>query len=175
MTIYRLIAIAIILFIALILGFYLTYPKYQEFKELQTKVSEKEAELRGRTAYFAGVDKTFKKLKNYEESLEKIDRAIPSNSSIAFLIYFFQKKSSENGLILQGVSFSESSPAGGRKEFKEIHFSFKLLGSYSALKNFLSFLEKSVRLIEVESISFTSQKETGQIYSFGLTIKVHSY
>lgn len=151
------------------------YPKYQEFKEFQMKISEKEAELRGRTAYFAGVDETFKKLKNYEKSLEKINKAIPSNPSIAFLIYFFQKKSFENGLILQEVSFSESSSADKRKEFKEIHFSFRLLGSYFAFKNFISSLEKSVRLIEVESISFYSQKETEQIYPFRLTVKVHSY
>ena len=171
----RPIAIAVMLFIILVLGFYLVAPKYQQFNDLQIKLSEKEAEFKGKAAYFLEVGDTFKKLRSYEEGLEKIDSALPSDPSIAFLIYFFQKKTLENGLIFQQVSFSGSSSANKRGETKEIHFSLGLLGSYSAFKNFLSSLEKSARLVEVESISFASQRGTEQIYPFKLEIKVHSY
>ncbi len=175
MTIDRPIAIALILFIVLILGFYLVVPKYQKFKEFQVELSEKEAEFKGRAAYFLGVSNTFRKLKNYEEALEKVDSALPLNPSLASLIYFFQIKSSENGLIFQKATLFSISLISKKSDIKEITFFLEFFGSYPAFKNFLSSLEKSARLIEVENISFASQVETEQTYPFKLTVKVHSY
>jgi len=184
MTIDRPIAIALILFVVLVLGFYFVSPKYQEFKEIQLKVSEKEAEFKGKAEYFAEVSKTFKKLKDYEENLGKIEDeehlgpiedALPSTPSLAPLIYFFQIKSSENGLIFRRANLLSISLVNERSDIKEITFSLEFFGSYPAFKNFLISLEKSARLIEVESISFISQQESGQTYPFNLTIKVYSY
>ncbi len=175
MTIDRPIAIALILFIILALGFYLVAPKYQEFKKLQVKLGEKEAEFKAKAAYFLGVVDTFKKLRNYEEDLEKVDSALPLNPSLASLIYFFQIKSSESGLIFKKANLFSISLISKKSDIKEITFFLEFFGSYFAFKNFLSSLEKSARLIEVENISFTSQVETEQTYPFKLKIKAHSY
>jgi len=175
MKIDRPIAIAVILFIILVLGFYFVFPKYQEFKEIQLEVSEKEAEFKGRAEYFAEVGSTFKRLKDYEESLGKIEDALPPTPSLAPLIYFLQTKSSENGLIFRRANLLSVSLVSEKSDIKEITFSLEFFGSYPAFKNFLSSLEKSARLIEVESISFVSQQESDQTYPFNLTIKIHSY
>ena len=118
---------------------------------------------------------TFKKLEDYEESLEKIEDALPSTPSLAPLIYFLQTKSSENGLIFRRANLLSVSLVSEKSDIKEIIFSLEFFGSYPAFKKFLSSLEKSARLIEVESISFVSQQESSQTYPFNLTIKVHSY
>lgn len=71
---------------------------------------------------------------------------------------------------------SEERPLSPKKEGPEIwetKIDLVLSGSYSAFKNFLSILEKSARLIETESLSFSSPKE--ETFQFDLKIKIHSY
>ncbi len=175
MEIDRPIAIAVTLFIVLVLGFYLVAPEYQEFRDSQLELSKKEAEFEGREAYFLEVANTFRKLKIYEDELEKIDSALPASPSLASLIYFLQKKSAETGLILQAANLRKISSIAKTSDIKETRFYLEFFGSYFAFKNFLSSLEKSARLIEVESVSFASLKDTDETYPFKLIIKTYSY
>jgi len=62
----------------------------------------------------------------------------------------------------------------GIKEIKEMNFELGLSGSYSSFKNFLSILERSSKLIEIEKISF-SVGEKEKPWDFNLGIKVYSY
>jgi len=174
-TIDRPIAIAVIVFLALLAGFYLTLPKYRQFRDLQTELSKKEAEYQSKAAYFSQVNYTLREIKKDPETLTKIDTALPEKFSLASLIYFLQKKTAENGLILKKATLTRASAAGTGSALKEASFSLELLGSYASLKNFLSALEKSSRLIEVGDISFSSREKFQQTYSFNMIIKVNSY
>ena len=171
----RPIAIAIIVFLALLAGFYLTLPKYRQFRDLQTELSKKEAEFKGKAAYFSQVNYTLREIKKDPETLTKIDTALPENFSLDSLIYFLQKKTAENGLIFKKAMLTRASAVEKGSTLKEAYFSLELLGSYASLKNFLSALEKSSRLIEVENITFNSQQKFQQTYSFNIIIKVNSY
>ena len=175
MEIDRPIAIAVILFITLGLGFFVVAPKYQGFKDLQIKISEQEAELKGKTKYFLEIVKAFEKLKENKESIEKIDSALPPEFSLSSLVNLLQQKTAENGLIFQRINLHKILPITEGRKIQENHFFLEVSGAYSSFRNFLSSLEKSSRLIEIESISFTSRKEIEGFYSFKLTIRVHSY
>lgn len=163
------------------------WPKYQESEALRLKIEEKETEIRYLEAYFSNLNQLSQELEGYEVQLSKIGFALPSDSSLALisLINFLQKASSQNGLIFKELgSFSIISPktltetpglpeTKPPSEIKEIHLSFEVAGSYSALKNFLHTLEKSARLIEVENISFVYEEV--EIFSFNFEIKTYSY
>lgn len=186
MQIDRPIAIAVTLFVILLLIFFLVSPKYQMFKDLQIKLGEKKAEFNAKYAYFAEITRVYYELQSRGDNIKKIDDAFPTDSNYGRLVYFFQKKAMENGLIIKSLFLSKSSPAAQGSDLKEIVFSLDVMGSYSALNNFMASLEKSSRLFEVTSISFGSdvsglvsetlaQFQIQQTYQFKLEVKTHSY
>lgn len=182
MTVDRPITIALMLFAILLLIFFLVVPKYNQFKDLQQKIGEQQSAYDAKFAYYSEVDKVYQQIQAKKEIVDKIDSAIPSNVSYGPLVYFFQKKGMENGMITRGLFLTKAAPINPEKNLKEIGFSLDVLGSYSALKSFLSSLEKSARLFEVSSISFGSagvssagKMQTLEIYQFRLEVKTYSY
>lgn len=198
MKVDRPITIAIIIFIIILLMYFFVVPKYYEFKDLQVKLGKSEAEYNGKFAYFSEVSKIFRELEDRQESLEKIENAIPPKPQLADLVYFFQQKGTESGLIVKNIFLTKISPVTSESSIKEIVFSLDVMGNYQSLKNFLSSLENSSRLFEVGNISFGSQtinqsssSQTQnpiskqktlivqpiiqQVYSFKFEIKTHSY
>lgn len=187
MQIDRPIAIAVILFVILLLIFFLVMPKYQTFKGLQIELGEKKAEFYAKYAYFGEITRVYDELQSRKDDIKKIDDAFSTDSIYGKLVYFFQKKAMENGLIIKSLFLSKSSPVSPESGLKEMVFSLDALGSYSALNNFMISLEKSSRLFEITTISFGAnvsgqiaggagaQLQTQQIYQFRLEVKTHSY
>jgi len=156
----------------ILLIFFLIFPNYQNLTFLKKEISEKEVELSSQEKYFQDLQNIAKELKKYETAISKIDSALPAGPSLPELLNLIQAKASQSGLALKGVGPATIIPAG-EKGLKEIRLNFILIGNYSDFKNFLSILEKSARLIEIENISFSSLEE-GPL-TFNLTIKVYSY
>lgn len=165
--------IAISLFIILVLGVVLVLPKYQDLKSLQEKISQKRAELQYTQDYFSDLNKLSTELKKYSAELSKIDSALPLDPSLPSLFRFLQKTSSESGLVLKRLGQVSSNSLPERGKLKEYSLDLSLSGSYLSFKSFLSALEKTARLIEIESFSFSSLE--GPPFTFSLKIKFHSY
>lgn len=178
-----------IIFIITLLGISIfIWPKYQQLQNLKTQERMYENQLRGQRSYALNLQEISQKLNAHPEALKKIDTALPDFPKIASLLNFLARASQDNGLLLNEIGSVSVRPifregereqrqpqeeSRERKRLKEIRFSIKLLGDYPSLKNFLSRLEKSARLIEVERIFFTSTP-TG-IFKYELGLKVHSY
>ena len=194
MQIDRPIAIALILFIILLLAFFLVVPEYRLFRGLQVDLAEKTAEFNAEHDYYSEINKTYFDLQNHQDDIKKIDDALPQDPNLGRLIYFFQKTASENGMMIKDLFLSKSSSANPANNastasnVKDIAFSIDLIGDYSSLGNFIIALEKSARLFEVTNISFgssglsqaqalpsTQQFQIQQTYTFNLQIKAHSY
>lgn len=170
----RFLIIIICLCLTLLLGVGILYPEYQKARVLWKKIEEKRNELKYQKEYFSDLEKASEKLKEYPESLSKIDSALPLTPDLPSFFRFLKKASFENGLTLKEVNPSLSSLSEEGPKIKENYLSFSLSGSYNAFKNFLSVLQKSSRIIGVESINFSLPKEE-EIFSFNLKIKVYSY
>ncbi len=167
-----------IFFLILILGIiFLWWPQYQAFNNLKEEIKVKKIELQAKEEYFSYLEEIPSKLKNYDSELKKIDSALPSSPEVLHLLNFVWEKSLQNGLILEKIEIGNTSPLkdnGKELEILKIHLGFSFSGSYLAFKNFISELQKSARLIEVEELSFKTitQKE---IFSFDLKIWSHFY
>jgi len=166
--------IAIFLFLTLIFGISQVWPRYQELKFLEQRNEQKRAEIRGREEYLQELKKAEETLKDYETQISKIDSVLPSEPGLEILFNFLQKASSQSGLVLTDIKPSGPQAAPNLEGLKETAVSLAVSGSYSSLKNFISVLEKTARLIEVESISFSSIEKEGP-QKFDLRIKVYSY
>ncbi|MCK4454366.1 type 4a pilus biogenesis protein PilO [Candidatus Parcubacteria bacterium] len=188
------ISITIISLAVVLLTFFVILPKYEELNSKNLQVEEKRFEFDTLEEYFRELSLKYEELGKYESEMAKIDSALPDNPNIASVFYFIQNMAEENGISLISVSLT-SSPirrAGVEQlkesDVKENRFFVNVAGSYSSFKDFLSALEKSARLIEVEEISFSSfrgmERATGAIMPFSpsedvlffdLQMKVYSY
>jgi len=160
---------------SIILGAVLLWPKFETLREIQKSIKEKETELQYEEEYYANLADIKTNLGEYETEVAKISSAIPDYPSLPSLFNFLQKASSQAGLVLKGISPFSSSPSENFTGLTETNFSLQISGSYSAFKTFLSSLEKSARLIEIQNVSFSSPKEEQNLFSFNLTIRVYSY
>ena len=182
----------IVIIIITILIFLFVIPKYQESRDLQTKLYEKQATYNGESAYYAKLSELVKDIESRKDVLEKIDSALPPDTSFAPLLYFLQKKGDESGLVVKSVTFSQAlqGPYGqvlqesSDKKIKNVMFTLNLSGNYQGLKKFLASLEKSARLFQVDDISFLSQEPLRgttqlqsklQVYDFKLDVKTQTY
>jgi len=125
--------------------------------------------------YFLNIKEAKQEIEKHQEELIKIISALPSDAEVSLLTLFrfLEITSGETGLILTEIGPFTISPVL-EKEIKKTQFNFQVVGSYSSLLAFLSRLEKSSRIIVVESISF-STPERGILFTFDIGIKVYSY
>src|SRR3989339_136408 len=156
MQIDRPITIAVIIFAVLLATFFFVVPKYKNLKNLQAELGQKNAEYLSKFEYYAQIKENYDKLQKRKSEIKKIDEALPKTADFGQLIYYFQKKTAENGLTLKSLGLSQSSATGN---IKNIIFSLNLSGDYFALENFISSLEASNRLFEISNISFGSPSQ----------------
>lgn len=161
--------------LALIFGIIFVLPKYQELDRLWQNIGREEEELSKRKEDLQDLRNTAEELKSYQDQLAKINFALPPDPDLPALFDFLQKAASQSGLFLKSISHSATQPSSEIKGLEETSISLELSGSYLSLKNFISnYLEVTSRLIETESIAFSSNPEEGP-RDFSLTIKVYSY
>ena len=170
--------------------YFLWWPKYQEFGANVRVVENKGIEIENKKNYLSDIQAKINILSDYEEDMAKINSAIPIyDFSEISLFSYAQKTASENGLVLENLSFSspDQTVSGGdqlegniRWKLSSLSFNVSLLGSYSSLKNFLSAVYLNSRVIEVNSISFSSLVEEKEdqpkdIYNFDLQLSAKYY
>ena len=167
----RLTIIIICFLLTILSGVFLLYPKYQDFVVLEKQVEAKENQLQSKQEYLSNLSQNSEQLKKYEEKLLVINTALPTTLSLPSLFDLLQKTASQNGLIIKDM---DSSCVTNLEGIQDIKVDLKAIGSYSSFKNLISVLEKSARMIEIESFSF-STPEKEEIFDFVLTIKAYSY
>lgn len=164
---------AILIFGAIVLMVIVFLPKYKEFQLDRAQILSLKSGINVARAYHTQLKELSNKLETYQENLSKIDTALPSQPSFPSLFSYLAKVAFENELVLNEVSLVKTQALKSSK-IQGHSFSVSLIGSYLSLKNFLSKIERSLRFIEITSISFSSPVKEG-IFNFQLGIKVYSY
>lgn len=192
MKIDRPIAIAITLFIILLLVFFLVMPEYRRFQALQTELGEKRAEYNAEFVYYNAIAETYSELQSRKDSLKTIDDALPSGSNLGNLVYYIQNEAAKSGIIVKSLFLGKSTASKSGSVVGDLGVSLSLLGSYNSLGNFIKSLENSSRIFEISSISFSSAEQGSgaagvlsaktqfqslpqNIYTFSLELITHSY
>jgi len=169
--------IIIIILLALALGgYFLWWPEYQEFKNNGLELEIKNENVRQKEEYLSKLEGDINKLSEHANELSKIDIALSTDPSKPTLYNFIMKTSAESGLILNSLNIGEVSSK--EEGIQKIPLSISVSGSYAAFKNFLSVIYKNTRLFEIDSIGFSSPRETEEeekIFTFSLVLKTHAY
>lgn len=170
------IIIAVCLILSIVLGVGFLWPKFQDLSLSVENVEQKEKEFEYNKKYFSDLSHIKTELAEYETGFAKISSALPDDPDMSSLLNYLQRASSQSGLVLKGISLFTASLSDSDEspEVYKILFGLQVAGSYPSFKNFLSTLEESARIIEIENISFLSPDE-GELFTFNLRIKVYSY
>ena len=179
--------------IVILLAFFALLPKYEELDAKNFQLEARKADFENITDYFQNLTSQNERLAEYEESMAKINSALPDKPAMPSVLNFVKSTAEENGGSLTSAALSSSRKTTakrkieetGASDIKENTFSITVAGSYSSFKNFLSVLEKSARLIEAESLSFSSfggmmapigtSDYLSDTFLFNLQMKVYSY
>ena len=145
--------------------------KYQDFQSYRLELLRRKAELESRQEYFKNLDYLQAELKKYGPELVKINSSLPSDPLAPALLDFFQKTASENGLVFKRIEFNQTSLVSERPYLLKKGIAIIVDSPYAAFRKFLLDIEKSSRLIQVESLSF-ALPEKGDVFTFNLVASI---
>ena len=171
----RIIIGVIAIFIA-VFGYFVLFPQYEKLKEVELINIEKEKKLSYSEEYFSKIKELAIELENYEEEMSKIDIILSDTVSLPNIYKYFQDTSSRAGVILTDLipTGDLSGNAGTSGTIKEFKINVSVVGSQSAFRNFLSIVEQSSLIIDIENIAFSSADivENPNDIAFTVTFKM---
>lgn len=126
-----------------------------------------------------------KYLKDYneisEENKAKLSAMIPKAVNEGEMMLMLDSIAKTNSMSLTGISFAKeedqtSAILGlGKKDSSYIpyFFSMDLAGAYAGFKNFLRDIERSLLIIDIDSVSFSASEKGSDSYKFKIKAKVY--
>lgn len=178
----RIFAIPVLILASFIIFLYAVFPNILTSNKAREDFLRIEKQVNERQKYFQDFKSSLEEMAAYQDTLEKIDAALPGEVFLASLIEFFDQKANSSGLILKSFApaaalsnFGEeiNDATGQAKKIPAQYFTMVLSGSALSFENFLKDIETSARLVDVESISLR-QQGSGEVSSeISILIKVY--
>ena len=158
---------------------FLLWPKIDSYSSLRIDLKKKELELRYKDEYFRNLQTLSQNIDNYSEDVKKIDTALPTEyqESIIGLGYFLGQEARKDGLLIDKLDFKESAPPpqSGQEaddtagKVAKANFEVEAKGTYTALKTFLESLYKNSRMIELDSLTFSTPLSDEDLLKAGIS------
>ena len=152
-------------------------------KSLQAQVSAFDDALNKAQDLKASRDKLISKRNTFsEENVQKLERILPDNVDNIRFVIDINGIAARHGLSLKNVALGSISDAkSGRSALAvgssgdpvgSAEISFSLTATYDEFLSFLQDLEHSLRVVDVEKISFKSADAGGK-YDYALTVRTY--
>lgn len=130
----------------------------QALAERQALVDEREAALENFTEE---LDRFQSRLSG--DDLDKFSAMVPENKSTAELLSTLDALANGTGMRLLEAGISEASSGRSQDVTKTLTINMQLEGRYASFKSYLSQLEQSVRLLDVQTLEMSSSDIVGEI------------
>ncbi len=154
------------------------WPLYGDIKASLLLKKQNQDNLSDRKKLTENLGRLINQYNERNSDIASLNKAIPSGQNVPDLLVNLEAIASENGLIFKSVNFKPKDfKAQG---IKTLITEIKVEGSYTAFLNYLKALEKSLRIFDVTSVSF-SGVSPGQIgakidnLEFNLTVNTYFY
>ncbi len=168
------ITIIILLVIGGSLAMGLFLPKFQKYQSESLNVEMKETELEYQKNYASRLKEIDSQMESYEEPFSKIDSSLSDYFSIPAFFSNIQRMAAQSGLVIKSLSESSVEVKKESEDLKKRMFSISASGGYKEFKNFVSSIEKSAKIMEIESFGFSGLDEE-ESSDFNITISTHTY
>lgn len=191
----RFITPVILIGIAIASFFMLTDPLYQEVQAKRAEVDSYDEALNNSKALENERDRLTQELNDIDkENLVKIKKLLPDNIDNIRLILEIGQVGAPYGMTLRNVKYSSLKDnarpitadtiqgggieTAGQKDYGVWDLEFSTEGTYNNFINFLHDLESNLRIVDISSITFSSDVNLGlnsasDIYSYNFKIKTY--
>lgn len=180
--------------IAIALGVFLSFvnPTYQEIKTLKASSAVYDNALTNSQRLQEQRDTLSSKYRTLPiENLEKLSKLLPDNVDNIRLIIDIQQMAQTYGMSISSIKFDSTAtvnaPAAGnqmaaanagdirdaQKDYGTFNLEFSTTGSYDNFLKFLKDLETSLRITDIQSISFNSDQDTKTGYTYVVKLKTY--
>lgn len=166
-----------IIIVALILGFIgvvvlLDIPGVQEVLGLKKQIENQKKVLEEKQNLINTVEGLRSEYENNKETLDKLDYIVPGKQEIPNLIVQIEAIAAKGGLVLGEMRFKTEEKSS--EKYNTLIIELSLSGDYASFEKFLSTIEENIRLMDVESITFTSAESEGaSLFNFGVIFNAY--
>ena len=161
-------------------------PEYADVKNLRGELSSKSDLLNNQKTSIDQVRKLIAQYQGVAKLGESLSLALPEDESVSSIMAQINAISQASGLTVQsvGINYLPAKPAiiklTSAKGIGSLKLDLKLVGSYSAIKNFLQSMETNIRVMDaqslkIESVQSSSQSKAGTQDIFNFTLSVNTY
>ncbi len=162
--------VLVVVFISIL--FLLDWPAYKKFVFLSNETERYENLLEEEKGLLVKVNQLKEIYESRENELKKVHYSLPAGKEVPNLIVQFEALASENGLILESLDFIELTE---QEKYKGLSVSLSISGTYQSFKSFLEALEFNVRLMDVQSVKFSSAETEAESSIFTFDVKLIVY
>lgn len=168
----------ILFFAALAIDFWILWPLYGDIQAAFDLKKQNQDNLTQRKKLTENLQRLISQYNEREKDIASLNKAVPSGQNVHELLVNLEAIASESGLIFEGVNFKPKDL--NAQGIKTLIAEIKVKGSYLAFLNYLKALEKSLRIFDVTSVSF-SGVSPGQIgakldnLEFNLIVNTYYY
>lgn len=178
--------LSILMLVASIAGFAVfIVPHYNQISDLRAQKTDYETVLANARKYKEERDALRKRYDSFDAvKLEQLATMLPNNPDNMKLILALQSVASQYGLVLQNVktedaaetSSTNNRPGHGSQasaDLGTLTINFSVAGPYTAFTNYIRAIEKSLRMIEIQKISFAAIDSKTQNYQYIVSVKTY--
>ena len=176
----RIVFPTLLLITAIAIFYFFTDPAYQETKKLTIEKKSYEDALDNSKKLQEVRDSLLAKYNSFPAAdLDRLERMLPNNVDNVRLILEIDQISSRYGMPVRNITISGD--AGNKKvgdligrddkSYGSVRLAFSVEGSYSNFVAFISDLEKSLRIVDIQNISI-SASDSG-VYRYDMGVKTY--
>lgn len=158
-----------------------TNPTYQDVKTAQAQAEQYDQALTQSSQLRSARDQLLSRRNTFSaDDVRKLERILPDNVDNIRLIIDIDNIAARYGLQVKDVALGQTSAAPGSKTAAigqgsqvvgTVELGFAVSATYDNFMAFLQDLQRSVRVVDIEGISFSAG--TGDLNTYGLQIKTY--
>ncbi len=159
-------------------------PQYKAVQALRVQAADYNQILANARTLQEERNKLVTKYNAFDQSLlNKLDAMLPRNPENVKLILELDSIAKQYGVVLQNVKIEDASTAPqaaqrpgtapANSDIGTLNITFSVSGTYQGFSNFIRTVEKSLRIVDIQKITFTSLDETKTAYQYTVGIKTY--
>lgn len=177
--------LSILMLVAVVAGFaFFIVPHYNSISALRAQQADYETILTNARQLKQESNALVTKYNSFDPvQLGELTTMLPSNPENMKLILALQNVASQNGMVLQNVKIDDpdvdaaaqnSRPgAGASSDLGTLTIDFSMAGPYASFTSFIKTIERSLRMLEIQKVSFAVSDPKSQSYQYTVSIKTY--
>lgn len=170
---------AVLILLAIGLFYVFTNVQYRQVQDLQALANEYQEVLKNVSLISGLKEELLVAYNSFSvEEIERINKVLPDNVDNVRLALDLDAMAAQHGIALKSVRTSPATGGAGRvilpeneSDYDRVTVSFSFVAGYENFKGFLKDLEKSLRIMDIESASF--QSGDSSLYEYKVAVETY--